>query len=547
MTKDIEYFVNLNLKGNEIKDVVVEQVDTLPTTDAVKGRIVYLKATADSYTAGFYYHDGTGWKLIVDSTVTKTLSEKIATIEGTIGSSGTLGADVAGLKTTVYGTDGTGGLVDSVQTNAGEISNIKTEIGANDSEGLKKRIKDNETNIAALTTSIGTDDDSASVKGRVKTLEGEMDTAQADITALKNTVGDSGKGLVNKVATLESKVGSAAAEGTEASGLFKAVADNAAAIAKKVDKVDGKGLSTNDYTTTEKEKLAGIAEGAQVNVIEAVKVNGSALTVTEKAVNIDLSEYAKTADLVSALEWKGTVATVSALPTGASKGDIYHVTANSGEYAWDGTEWQELGSIIDLSDYYTSEETDSAISSAVSTAKTELEGKIALKANDGDLKTVAKTGSYNDLTDKPVVDAALSSTSENAVQNKAIYSALAGKVDKLSSKPEAGEYTKVTINAEGQVTAGAKLTAADMPTGIPSANILNFTDSVRKEVRKEGTLTFGDSETEKPFEHGLNCLRPHVTVYSGTQIVYTGVEAVDANNVKISGNKLGTVTVVVSV
>lgn len=34
----------------------------------------------------------------------------------------------------------------------------------------------------------------------------------------------------------------------------------------KVDKVSGKGLSTNDYTTTEKNKLAGIASGAEVNV-----------------------------------------------------------------------------------------------------------------------------------------------------------------------------------------------------------------------------------------------------------------------------------------
>lgn len=34
----------------------------------------------------------------------------------------------------------------------------------------------------------------------------------------------------------------------------------------KVEKVDGKGLSTNDFTTEEKEKLAGIAEGAEVNV-----------------------------------------------------------------------------------------------------------------------------------------------------------------------------------------------------------------------------------------------------------------------------------------
>ena len=59
-----------------------------------------------------------------------------------------------------------------------------------------------------------------------------------------------------------------------------------AVVNNKVDKEDGKGLSTNDYTTTEKSKLAGIAAGAQVNVIESVKVNGVALPVSEKAVNV---------------------------------------------------------------------------------------------------------------------------------------------------------------------------------------------------------------------------------------------------------------------
>lgn len=37
-------------------------------------------------------------------------------------------------------------------------------------------------------------------------------------------------------------------------------------ISGKVDKVSGKGLSTNDYTTDEKNKLGGIAAGAEVNV-----------------------------------------------------------------------------------------------------------------------------------------------------------------------------------------------------------------------------------------------------------------------------------------
>lgn len=38
-----------------------------------------------------------------------------------------------------------------------------------------------------------------------------------------------------------------------------------ALLAGKVDKVDGKGLSTNDYTTNEKNKLSNIAAGAEVN------------------------------------------------------------------------------------------------------------------------------------------------------------------------------------------------------------------------------------------------------------------------------------------
>ena len=37
------------------------------------------------------------------------------------------------------------------------------------------------------------------------------------------------------------------------------------ALNDKVDKVTGKGLSTNDYTTDEKNKLNGIQSGAQVN------------------------------------------------------------------------------------------------------------------------------------------------------------------------------------------------------------------------------------------------------------------------------------------
>ena len=66
----------------------------------------------------------------------------------------------------------------------------------------------------------------------------------------------------------------------------------------KVDKVDGKGLSTNDLTTALKSSYDAaythsISEHApaqaQENVIESVKVDGTALSITNKAVNIDTS------------------------------------------------------------------------------------------------------------------------------------------------------------------------------------------------------------------------------------------------------------------
>lgn len=75
-------------------------------------------------------------------------------------------------------------------------------------------------------------------------------------------------------------------------------------LANKVDKVSGKQLSTEDYTSTEKTKLAGIAEGAQVNVLEGIKVDNTDLTITDKKIALGkmaLKDEIAKADLSSAL------------------------------------------------------------------------------------------------------------------------------------------------------------------------------------------------------------------------------------------------------
>ena len=53
----------------------------------------------------------------------------------------------------------------------------------------------------------------------------------------------------------------------------------------KVDKVSGKGLSTNDYTTTEKTKLEGIETGATKTTIDSSLSSSSANPVQNKVIN----------------------------------------------------------------------------------------------------------------------------------------------------------------------------------------------------------------------------------------------------------------------
>ena len=95
--------------------------------------------------------------------------------------------------------------------------------------------------------------------------------------------------------------------------------------------------------------------------------------------------------------------------------------------------------------------------------QTEINNKLDAKANSADLATVATSGSYNDLTNKPVipvVDAALSDTSKNPVQNKIVNDAIGKKQD--------------TISDLETIRSGAALgeTAYQKPsTGIPASDI----------------------------------------------------------------------------
>lgn len=81
-------------------------------------------------------------------------------------------------------------------------------------------------------------------------------------------------------------------------GRIKTIFATKTELADKVDKVTGKGLSTNDYTDNDKQKLTNVEAGAEVNIIESVSVNNSGLTPDANK-NVNVTVPTKTSDITN--------------------------------------------------------------------------------------------------------------------------------------------------------------------------------------------------------------------------------------------------------
>ena len=193
------------------------------------------------------------------------------------------------------------------------------------------------------------------------------------------------------------------------SGLYKVTVDasghvSATTAVAKAD-ITGLGIPAQDTTyahattsthglmsAADKTKLDGVATGAQANKIESVKVNGTALTPdSSKAVNVDLSAYAKSSDVTKEIASAVSGVTqidysvVEALPSTGKKGVIYLV-ANSGsgnniydEYIYINSKFEKLGSReMDLSSY---------------AKKTDIPTKVSSLTNDSGYQTAAQVTS----------------------------------------------------------------------------------------------------------------------------------------------------------
>ena len=146
-----------------------------------------------------------------------------------------------------------------------------------------------------------------------------------------------------------------------------------------------------------------------------------------------------------AMHFIGTVATKAELPESAETGDIYQVTEDSKLYIWDGDSW-EIFHAVDLSNYYTKEETANLVTVEINKVNTKIENFETELAKDYALKAdldVIKV--YGDTTSDTSMEV---NGQKYNTASEAIAAVSDGGTIKLSGGLGAGEV----INADKQFT-----------------------------------------------------------------------------------------------
>lgn len=145
-------------------------------------------------------------------------------------------------------------------------------------------------NTVAKTSTTPKMDGTAAIGTETKYAAGDH-VHPSDTSRVPTTRKVNGKALSSDVTLTGEDIEVMDGEDTIANVLDNLESDITNGLAGKVDKVSGKDLSTNDYTTAEKNKLAGIATGAEVNqnAFSNVKVGTTTVAADAKTDTLELA------------------------------------------------------------------------------------------------------------------------------------------------------------------------------------------------------------------------------------------------------------------
>ena len=277
------------------------------------------------------------------------------------------------------------------------------------------------------------------------------------------------------------------------------------------------------YPTADATKLSNIAAGAQVNVIEGVKVNNVDLTVTDKKVNIDLTPYA-TVTALNGVSERAELGVTNAA-TAQSKANSAYDIASANK-----TTLETISPIV--SGHTTTIGEQGGKISALETKVATLEPKVAtlesnVGTNTGDITTLKTTVSGHS-TKLGEIDVALENIRTDIGANSASVVTLKNQLKGI----ETTEGSVLTlINAAHKAGIDAQSTANDAVAGV-NTNAGNI-------AKLDGRLTSleesNNGVSNTIMAHGSRITILEGTVESQGNLLNTTVERVTTLESQITG------------
>lgn len=261
-------------------------------------------------------------------------------------------------------------------------------------------------------------------------------------------------------------------------------------ISNKVDKEEGKGLSTNDYTTDDKNKLNALPTNKALTAILNGKVDTDDLDryvpKTDDDGHGNQSIYSPAGITMSAADEHGIVNSTGTFGAGGwyvsspqgtfqtSDNTIYRGTLGIDEdsVVWEKTATQQILAATTEANGLMSASDKSKLN-ALPTA-TELAQELEGKVDSADLAEIATSGSYNDLTDKPTIPTV--PTNVSTFTNDAGYitaSDVANKQDKMPIVQVASGITAINaaVNTYYEVAGEVGALAITLPTPTDASKV----------------------------------------------------------------------------
>ncbi len=354
----------------------------------------------------------------------------------------------------------------------------------------------------------------------------------------------------------------------------------------KVDKISGKGLSTNDFTTAEKNKLAGLsnyddtAVKADISALKSGKANKSDVytkTETDGRITSKISEVVAGAPedfdtLKEMSDWiSGHEDSAAAMNTAIQKNaaDISNLqTDKVDKIAGMGLSENNFTDLekakLALLTCYDDKRIKADIA-ALQSGKVDKEAGKGLSSNDYTTTEKEKLAGIAIGANKTVVDSTLSTTSTHPVQNKVIGEMLTNVNARIDNK---ADKTDISALQSGKVDkiAGKGLSSNDYTTTEKNklAGLSNYNDTAVKadisalrsgkvdKIAGKGLSSNDYTTTEKnklaELSNYIDNLKqnPNILYDSGTvtNIIRVVINGLFTNNkllhVMITGNKYGT-------